>query len=55
MLVEMTCLTSEFTNEDIRARSVLSQSLRLSELPNNGYLKLDKTNPDNRLSSAEKS
>ena len=38
ILVELSCLASNFSNADIRARSLLSQNLRLSELPNNGYL-----------------
>lgn len=42
ILVELTCLASKFTQEDVEVRSKLSQQLRLDKLPNDGYLMKEK-------------
>lgn len=43
ILVELACLVSKFNHEDIETRQKLSQKLRLTGLPNNGYLRTDTT------------
>ena len=44
ILVELSSLVSKFNHEDISARQQLNAKLRLAELPNSGFLRMDQSN-----------
>lgn len=44
ILVELTSLVSTFQHEDIRERQILNDHLRLTDIPNSGYLRTEVSN-----------
>lgn len=44
ILVELNTLVSKFQHQDLKERQALNQQLKLSDLPNSGYLRTDISN-----------